>query len=71
MFKLQQLFFILVYLLQLSQEAVQSLIRQFSNLKHGHCMTFQVLRKQQVHCLFTTNTTMCFCAVLLMFTRSH
>lgn len=35
------------HLLQLSQEAVQSLIGQLTHLKHGHCMTLQVLTEGQ------------------------
>ncbi len=37
------------HLLQLSQEAVQSLIGQLTHLKHGHCMTLQVLVEGQRH----------------------
>lgn len=42
------------YLLQLSQEAVESLIRQLAHLKHGHCVTLQVLRER------TRTPTVCY-----------
>lgn len=35
------------HLLQLSQEAVQGLIRQLTHLKHGYCMALQILEGQR------------------------